>query len=320
MKRLWMEVSRSDSFLLLSPSLLQQALAHGKLMYAKQLIQTPSDKLKIYVHNNFDPVLDLADTEVDTARVIFTPRNKALQQLPPGLIAQKSASAGGMKPMWKPADQISSVLMLASSADKQNPLQLDGKAVRYTTGHRSLVGSTMPAQTLPSRLTAIVATLAMARGKTPTPAQLTAYYDPKQGNQMAFLLQEAWKNMPKQAIVANKAPSSDDSPDFLGQALNTSPLATWNDLKRSRDEATASKTAKVLAKTLAQATGADAKPFAQPVVGGLPFGTVVNPAYIPARSGEKSEERSAAGSDGDESAYEAEEAGRESPEGDDMEH
>ncbi len=42
--------------------------------------------------------------------------------------------------------------------------------------------------------------------------------------------------MPKQAIVAIKAPSSDDSPDFLGQALNISPLATKNALKRSRDE------------------------------------------------------------------------------------
>ena len=94
----------------------------------------------------------------------------------------------------------------------------------------------MPAQTQPSRLTATVATLVMARGKTPTPAELSAYYDPKQGNQITFLLQEAWKSMPKQAIVAFKAPSSDDSPDFPGQALNTSPLATKNALKRSRDE------------------------------------------------------------------------------------
>ncbi len=169
----------------------KKALAYGKRMYAQQLIQTPPDKLKIYVYDNNDQVVDLADTNVDTANVVFTPRNEALQQLPQGLIAQKAASAGGMKAMWKPADPNSSVLMLASSADKQAPPLLDGKAVRYTSGHRSVVGNTMPAQDPPSRLSATVASLVMARGKTPTPAELSTYYDLKKGNQMAFLLQEA---------------------------------------------------------------------------------------------------------------------------------
>ena len=114
--------------------------------------------------------------------------------------------------MWKLADQNSSVLMLASSADKQEPLLLDGKAVRYITGHKSLAANTMPAQTPPSRLAAVVATLIMVKGKAPTAAELSAYYDPKQGNQISFLLQEAWKSMPKQATMAIKAPSADDSP------------------------------------------------------------------------------------------------------------
>ena len=74
----------------------------------------------------------MADTDVDTASVVSMPRNEALQQLPKGLIAQKAASAGGVKPMWKPVDHTWSVPMLACSADKQEPLELDGKAISYT--------------------------------------------------------------------------------------------------------------------------------------------------------------------------------------------
>ena len=217
-------------------SIHEQAMLHATQLCKAQLITTAREDVKIYFFDDNNEVVDISDADLDTASICFTPRNECMQYMPNGLVQEKAASAGGLKAMLKPADQLSAVLVLTASADKKKTLVLDGKPVMYTTGHRSVAGNTMPTGAQPSRLTATVAALAMARGKAPIAAELDLLYNPSQGKQLVFLLQEAWRMMPKQAIEARKAPPADDSPDFLGEALQASPAAVKKDLKRTRAE------------------------------------------------------------------------------------
>ncbi len=161
--------------------------------------------------------------------------------MPEALHRIKANSMAGLSVMWKCADPLSATLMLGASAVKDQPLLLAGKSTHYTTGHRSVARNTQPPNTKqwkPTWHTATVAMMVMARGTSATQEELAMCHDRKQQRQLLFMLLEAYKQIPKQAVMAVQIAPEDDSPDVLGMIMG-SPELTRRDLKHARDAVSA---------------------------------------------------------------------------------
>ncbi|DBA70430.1 TPA: hypothetical protein ACH3X2_011840 [Trebouxia sp. C0005] len=92
--------------------LIQESRAKTTLLAQKQLICTPAEDVCLKFYSDTDDVIDAEDiTQATIPHICFSPRNLSKAYMPAGLAKAQATSASGLCLMWKPADQLTAVLI-----------------------------------------------------------------------------------------------------------------------------------------------------------------------------------------------------------------
>ena len=118
--------------------------------------------LKLYFHIKANTMVESSSVRPDSIpTTAFATSNHSMASMPKGFVRDKASSMAGLLLTLKPTDQVTAILILASSY-KDKHLLLADSPIRYSTRRKSMPGPTMGAKRKANACSASVAAIFMA--------------------------------------------------------------------------------------------------------------------------------------------------------------